>query len=361
MARPARARIHLDAIRHNTQLARTLAPKSRLMAIIKGDAYGHGAVPVARALAEIVDGFGVACIEEARLLREAGIEHRLLLLEGMFTAEELTEIDELRLDVTVHSAYQWQAIEQADLSHPIRVWLKVNTGMNRLGFAPDAIPEWVDRITRSRQVHDLILMTHAAGADALFSTKTQEQLARFQAVAEACPASPATSMANSPSVLGWPETHLDWIRPGMMLYGANSLPETPADNRRPELKPAMSLESAVIAERWIEPGETLGYGERFRAVNRMRVGVVALGYADGYPRNAPNGLPVQIDGHDSQLIGRVSMDMLTVDLSHLPNTGVGSRVEFWGPNVPIETIARQCDTIPYELVSQITARVPRIY
>lgn len=355
MARPARARIDLDAIRHNARLARTLTPRSRLMAIVKGDAYGHGAVPVAQALADIADGFGVACIEEARELREAGIEHRLLLLEGHFTADELAEIDQLRLDVTVHSDYQGSALEQADLNQPVAVWLKMNTGMNRLGFAPDVIAERVQQLGHSRQVSERILMTHLAQADDLGAPTTHNQLARFDAVANQCPDMPH-SIANSPGVLGWPDTHRDWIRPGMMLYGANPIADT-----HPGLKAAMTLESAVIAERHIEPGETLGYGEHFRANRPMRIGVVAMGYADGFPRHAPNGLPVQVDGKDTQLVGRVSMDMLTVDLSDLPDAGVGSRVEFWGPNVPVETIARECGTIPYELVSQVTRRVPRSY
>jgi len=355
MARPARARIDLNAIRHNARLAKTLAPNSQLMAIVKGNAYGHGAVPVARALADQVDGFGVACIEEARELRDAGILDRLLLLEGFFTADELDEIDRLQLDVTVHSDYQWHAIEQANLGQPIAVWLKVNTGMNRLGFAPDDIPDLIQRLDRSRQVSERILMTHLAQADDPGASTTKDQLARLDALLDQCPNQPL-SIANSPGVLGWPATHADWIRPGMMLFGANPIADT-----QPGLKAAMTLESAVIAERRIEPGDTLGYGEHYRANRPMRIGVVAMGYADGFPRHAPNGLPVQIDGHDSELVGRVSMDMLTVELTDLPDAGIGSRVEFWGPNVPIETIARECGTIPYELVSQVTARVPRFY
>ncbi len=357
MSRAAKASINLDAIRHNYLLAKQLAPGARAVAIVKADAYGHGAIAVARALAPIADAFGVACLEEAVSLRKAGIDHRLLLLEGFFCADELDTIDRLRLDIVIHSLHQLDQLEQARLKQPVRVWLKLDSGMHRVGLNPADFSAAYQRLQVCVQVAEVVLMSHFARADESDVSATRDQLSLFKQTTEGMTA--PVSLANSPAILSCPASHGDWIRPGMMLYGASPL-ETPNANSR-QLRPAMTLSSEIIAIRDLQAGDPVGYGTRFRCERPTRVGVVAMGYGDGFSRHAQNGTPVLVNGQRCPLIGRVSMDMLTVDISNLPEAKIGDKVVFWGEQLPVEEVAQGCDSIPYELVTTLTSRIPREY
>ncbi|MCQ4348605.1 alanine racemase [Pseudomonas stutzeri] len=353
--RPARALIDLDALRHNYRLARELSG-ARALAVVKADAYGHGAVRCAQALAPEADGFAVACIEEALELRAAGIRAPILLLEGFFAADELALIAEQQLWCVVHSAWQLEAIERSALARPLHVWLKLDSGMHRVGLQPEEYRAAHARLLASGKVAKIVLMSHFARADEPDCPRTAEQLAVFRAATAGLGGE--LSLRNSPAVLGWPEVPSDWVRPGIMLYGAS--PFAQAQDSAARLQPVMTLESQIIAVRELPAGEPVGYGARFVSARPTRVGVVAMGYADGYPRHAPNGTPVVVDGVRTALIGRVSMDMLTVDLTELPQAGLGSRVELWGAQLPAGEVAAAAETIPYQLFCNLK-RVPRHY
>ncbi|WP_339405527.1 alanine racemase [Pseudomonas helleri] len=353
--RPARALIDLQALRHNYQLAREVTG-AKALAVIKADAYGHGAVQCARALEAEADGFAVACIEEALELRAAGIRAPVLLLEGFFEADELPLIVENDLWCVVHSLWQLDAVEQAALSKPIHVWLKLDSGMHRVGLHPGDYQAAYQRLQASANVSKIVLMSHFARADELGSVRSVEQVAVFLGARAALTAE--ISLRNSPSVLGWPRVPSDWVRPGLMLYGTSPFEEPQAVAAR--LQPVMTLESKVICVRELPAGEPVGYGAKFITSKPMRIGVVAMGYADGYPRQAPTGTPVLVDGVRSQLLGRVSMDMLCIDLTDVPHAGLGSTVELWGKNILASEVAAQADTIPYQIFCNLK-RVPRVY
>jgi alanine racemase len=353
--RPARALIDLQALRHNYRLARETTG-AKALAVLKADAYGHGAVRVAQALEAEADGFAVACIEEALELRAAGIHSPILLLEGFFEADELALIAEHDLWCVVHSLWQLEVIEQAPVRTPLTVWLKLDTGMHRVGLHPKDFKAAHQRLLASAKVGKIVLMSHFARADELGNPCSSDQVAVFEAARHGIEAE--ISLRNSPAVMGWPEIPSDWVRPGIMLYGA-----TPFDQPQPvadRLQPVMTLESKIICVRELPAGEPVGYGATFVTERSSRVGVVAMGYADGYPREAPTGTPVLIDGQRSQLLGRVSMDMLCVDLSHLPAAGLGSRVELWGKTILASDIATRAGTIPYRIFCNLR-RVPRLY
>ena len=353
--RPARALIDLSALRHNYQLARETTG-AKALAVIKADAYGHGAVRVAQALEAQADGFAVACIEEALELRQAGIRAPILLLEGFFEADELPLIVEHDFWCVVHSLWQLEAIEQTTVGKPLNIWLKMDSGMHRVGVHPADYESAYKRLLASGKVAKVVLMTHFARADELGSARTDEQVAIFQSAREGLAAE--VSLRNSPGVMGWPNVPSDWVRPGIMLYGATPFdqPQSVADR----LQPVMTLESKVICVRELPAGEPVGYGGAFVTERNMRIGVVAMGYADGYPRQAPTGTPVMIDGHRSQLLGRVSMDKLCVDLTHVPGASLGSRVELWGKKVLASDVATHAGTIPYQIFCNLK-RVPRLY
>jgi len=353
--RPARALIDLDALRHNYRLARELAG-SKALAVVKADAYGHGAVRCAQALEPEADGFGVACIEEALELREAGIRAPILLLEGFFDADELALIDQHDLWFVVQASWQIDAIERVRPARPFTVWLKLDSGMHRLGLAESAYRASLQRLQAMPHVRVAAAMTHFSRADELDSARTQEQLAIFQSVCDELGL--PRSLSNSPALLGWPDVHGDWARPGLMLYGATPFPASHPQADR--LKPVMTVSSKVIAVRELAAGEPIGYGARFVTPRPSRIGVVALGYADGYPQFAPNGTPVTIDGKPGELVGRVSMDMLTVDLTDHPGAGIGSSVELWGGQVRASELAARANTSAYRLFCGLK-RAPRIY
>ncbi|KPA89974.1 alanine racemase [Pseudomonas asplenii] len=353
--RPARALIDLQALRHNYRLAREVAG-ARALAVIKADAYGHGAVQCAQALEAEADGFAVACIEEALELRAAGIRGPILLLEGFFEADELALIVAHDLWCVVHSLWQLEAIEQAAIAAPITVWLKLDTGMHRVGLHPDDYQPAYRRLLATGKVAKIVLMSHFARADELDSPRSEEQVAVFEAARQGLAAE--VSLRNSPAVLGWPRIPSDWVRPGILLYGASPFDaEHPVASR---MQPVMTLESKIISVRELPAGEPVGYGGRFVTPGPMRLGVVAMGYADGYPRHAPTGTPVLVAGQRSQLLGRVSMDMLCVDLTDIPQAGLGSTVELWGRNILASEVAARAETIPYQIFCNLR-RVPRLY
>lgn len=346
--RPARALINLQALRHNYQLARKLCA-DKALAVVKADAYGHGAVACARALHDIADGFAVSCLEEALELRAAGVTLPIVLLEGFFEQEELAQIIENNLWCVVHSAWQLEAIELAVLLEPLTVWLKMDSGMHRVGFAPDEYQSVWQRLQASDNVASVVLMTHFARADELDSAGTQQQFQIFKQVTAGIQA--PISLCNSPALLAWPDIRSDWSRPGIILYGGQ-----PVAGQRlgaEQFQSVMTLESKIIAVRELAIGEPIGYGASFIASKPMRVGIVAIGYADGYPRHAPSGTPIAVDGSITQLLGRVSMDMLAVDLTRLADAGVGSHVELWGNSVSIDQVATCAGTISYELLCNV--------
>lgn len=363
MARPLHAVIDLEALRHNYRLARDLAPASRALAVIKADAYGHGAVACAQALEGLAPAFAVACLEEAERLREAGIATPIVLLEGIFSADELARVDALGLWTAVHSDWQVDALLAHRPRHPIPTWLKVDTGMHRLGFPPErATAIWERLAAAPEHVTDLHLMTHFATADALDPGYFAQQMQHVDRLAARLGA--PTCLANSPATLAWPRAHGTWNRPGVMLYGSNPL-EGENDAAR-ELRPVMTLRSEIIAVRDIERGEPVGYGGRWIASRRSRIGVIAVGYGDGYDRHAADGTPVLVDGQRCALAGKVSMDMATVDITEVPEAGIGSRVVLWGRDdsgevLSVDEVAAHCDTISYTLLTGILPRVPRHY
>jgi alanine racemase len=307
---------------------------------------------MARALAQ-ADGFGVACLEEALLLREAEIDHPITLLEGPFSGSELAEAARLGLETVIHHAEQLEMIEAARLERPLGCWLKVDSGMHRLGFDPEEVPAVWRRLSEAPAVRPPIrLMTQLASAQERDSDSVTRQLRCFNAATAGIAAE--RSIANSAAILAWPEAHAEWVRPGLMLYGVSPFGDRAGGDEG--LRPVMSLESRLIAVRGVRAGEGVGYGGSWRCPVEMPVGVVAIGYGDGYPRHAAAGTPILVNGKRASLIGRASMDMLTVDLRADPKAAVGDPVLLWGAGLPVEEVARWASTIPYELLCGVRAR-----
>lgn len=357
MTRPCQAHLDLSALRHNLALARELAPRSRLMAVVKANAYGHGAVTMARELAPRVEALAVACLEEALELRESGIDCPILLLEGVFSPDEWATAVRAGCWVTVDNSTQLQWLEQSRLPAPASVWLKVDTGMHRLGVTPDDVPAMHARLMASGKLAGApVLTTHFARADEPEQTMTGEQLATLHRACDGLPG--LRSAANSPAVLAWPDAHLDWVRPGYMLWGDSPFagPHPQADR----LRPVMRLLSSVISLRDVAPGESVGYGATWRAERPSRIATITAGYGDGYPRTASNGTPVLVRGHRARLAGRVSMDMITVDVTDLPEVAIGDAVELWGQELRVGEVARHSGTIGYELLTRMPSRPPRV-
>jgi alanine racemase len=355
MARPNQARLDLGALRHNVGVARALAPRSRVMAVVKANAYGHGAVTIATALQAAVDALAVACLEEAVELRNAGISLPILLLEGVFDAAELPLAAQLGLWLTIENQQQLRWLEQATLPAPVCCWLKVDTGMHRLGVAPADAAQFHQRLLDSGKLQgDVVTCTHFAAADDVHSLRTQEQLAAFDAL----PFCVLRSACNSAGLLAWPHAHYDWVRPGYMLYGNSPMLHDHPNAR--SLQPVMTLTSAVISVRDVAPGAAVGYGGTWVARRPSRIATVTIGYGDGYPRGAANGTPVLVNGQRAALAGRVSMDMITVDVTDLHNIEPGAEVVLWGAGLPLAEVARCADTIGYELTTRMPARTNRV-
>jgi alanine racemase len=351
MSRPILATIHLDALRHNLAVVRRYAPTSKVMAVVKANGYGHGLLNAAEGLCE-TDGFAVLGVNEGVALREAGYNQTILLLEGVFSADELPVAARNRMSLVVHNEDQLIMLESAGNSHMVDVFLKINTGMNRLGVPVGRFWSFYDRLRVCKSVGKITLMTHFAAADE--PDGVADQFSRFDDLTAEI--SSPRSMANSAALVRYPETHADWVRPGIMLYGATPFADQSAAEL--ELRPVMHFSSKIIAVQNLSVGQSLGYGHRFTAERPTRVGVVACGYADGYPRHAPNGTPIAIAGVMAHTIGRVSMDMLYADLTDIPHADIGSPVEMWGSQVPVDAVAEKAGTVGYELLCALAPRVP---
>ena len=352
MPRPACIDIDLNALAHNARLTRTLAGSSRVLAAVKADAYGHGMLPCAKVVAPLTDGLAVAHCEEALELRAAGITQPVVVLEGPFDRADIDAINSHGLGTVIHCEEQLQLISQHPLSVDCPIWLKVDTGMHRLGLSISAVDSSIERLTALGH-RNIILMSHLAMAEDPEAEVTQHQLKRWNDLSDRHELH--TSLMNSAALLGQLPSASDWIRPGYMLYGG--VPGHRFENVPTQA--VMTLRSEVMAVRDIASGESVGYGARWRAERDSRIATVAVGYGDGYPRTADNGTPVLIDGHRFPLVGRVSMDMLTVDITDAPHLAVGAQVELWGKHLGVDEVARHAGTIGYELVTRLTARLPR--
>lgn len=352
MPRPISATINLSALRHNLSIVRHHAGATKIWSVVKANAYGHGLARIWQGLAA-TDGFALLDLNEAIMLREQGWQGPILLLEGFFQPQDLVLLDYYRLTTTVHSDWQLEAIKAARLSAPLNIYLKLNSGMNRLGFPvgqAETIWQWAKSLSN---VGEVTLMSHFANADNHIGAQTQFSL--IQQASEHIPA--ARCFANSAAILRNPATHYDWVRPGIILYGASPSGEV-ADIAGIGLQPVMSLNSEIIAVQSLSAGHSVGYGSRYTASATQRIGVVACGYADGYPRLAPSGTPIRVDGILTQTVGSISMDMLTVDLTPCPQAQIGSKVEVWGENQPIDDVAKAAGTVGYELMCALANRVP---
>lgn len=354
MMRLIRARIDSAALRSNLAVIRSRAPHSRVMAMVKANAYGHGLVPTALALPD-ADAFAVARIEEAQALRNAGISQRIVLLEGIQTADQLTMAAELQLDLVVHEFGQVELLEAWQGVLRFSLWLKVDTGMNRLGFPVGAFGTAWARLKALRPAPlELRVLTHLACADERTNPANARQLAALAPLIQGM--NVEVSIANSAALLDLPASHAQWVRPGLALYGVSPFAgELGADFG---LRPVMTLESTVLTVREVAAGEAVGYGAAWRAQRASRIAILAGGYGDGLLRSIPNGAPVLLNGVRVPLTGRVSMDMIAVDVTELPEVAVGDRAELWGPNLPVEELAAAAGTIPYELLCAVSQRVP---
>jgi len=355
MARNIVATVSTAALRHNLTQIRQLAPTSKVMAMVKANAYGHGLATVAMALQD-ADALGVASIEEALLIRKLGVKTDIVLMEGIFREEELPLVQTHSFTQVVHHWPQIQALQQYSnpLLEPFKVWIKINTGMNRLGFPLAEFDEAYRVLSSLNNIKLMGMMTHFSHADDKTSEQTALQLERFEKAVSGYPGEKC--LANSAAILAHPHAHADWIRPGLILYGASPFAQTAGSELN--LLPAMTLRSEIIAIRKIEQGEKVGYsGTWENAAKDCTIGIVAMGYGDGYPWHAKNGTPVLVNQHRVKTVGRVSMDMLAVDLSASPATKVGDPVILWGEGLPIEEIAQHAGTIPYELFCRFTERV----
>jgi alanine racemase len=352
MPRPIRAKISAGALAHNFLVAKAHAGGARLWAVIKANAYGHGVERAARAL-EAADGFAVLDFQEAARLRAAGSAKPILMLEGIFKPADLALLAKYRLTPVIHNPEQVEMLRLVELAGEIDVYLKVNSGMNRLGFTVDSLRPAYNALRLHPQVRDITLMTHFGDADGPVGIKAQldwfDELTRpFEAGQR--------SLANSAALIRFPEARGDWVRPGIILYGCSPFTDRSAESLG--LQPAMTLTSEIIATQHLQAGERVGYGFSYEAAGEMTIGVVACGYADGYPRHAPGGTPVLVNGKRTRTVGRVSMDMITVDISGIPEAYIGTPVTLWGEGLSADEVAASAGTLSYELLCALAARVP---
>ncbi len=349
------ATINLGALRHNLTQVRQKAPGSRVIAVVKADAYGHGLQRIAETLQTAVEMLAVARLHEAIELRENGIQSELLVLEGINDAEELAIATHHNLQLVVHHPRQIAIYQQA-VSVGISCWLKIDTGMHRLGFHPDTVKQAVQQLQASPAVHNLGLMTHLANADDPADASVACQIKRMEAVCQAYEL-PQT-ISNSAGIMAWPDSHADWVRPGLMLYGA--LPCQHSTAAAAGLQPVMTLSAALLAVRTVQKGDRVGYGGNWQATQAGTLGVVGIGYGDGYPRQISSTAQVLINQQRATIVGRISMDMLVIDLQDIP-ADAGDQVILWGEGLPIEEVAAWADTIPYTLLCGVMPRVQRVY
>ncbi|MHB1678628.1 MAG: alanine racemase [Sulfuriferula sp.] len=350
MSRPIFAHIDIAALQHNLAVARSHAGSSRIMAVVKANGYGHDLAWAAQGLAA-ADGFAVASLEEAISLRDLGWGKPILLLEGIFAADEISECVAHRLSLVVHHREQINMLRTARLTQPLAIFLKLNSGMNRLGFKPHEYAQALAEVQAIPMLSNITHMSHFATADETLGIAEQIAIIRPCFAASSYP----VSLANSAALFRYPSTCGDWARPGIALYGASPYADQTAAAL--QLQPVMTLHSQIIAVQTLQTGEALGYGRAWIADKPSRIGVVACGYADGYPRLAPTGTPILVNGQRTRTLGRVSMDMLFADLTELDEAGVGSPVILWGHGLPVELVARAASTVSYEL---LCARAPRV-
>ena len=364
MSRPIRAELSAAALQHNYALAKSKAPGSRVFAVVKANAYGHG-VDFARRALKSADAWATLELDSAVRLRNLGVTEPILMLEGFFSEDELPAFANQRLMTVVHNASQVAQMMKATLVRPLDTFIKFNTGMNRLGFTDGGGRYALGVAASGRSFGDITLMTHFANADGVEGVGLQmrEFKAWEKAAAELLKAKPFTvSVANSAAVLRYPDTHRDWVRPGIMLYGSSPFADASAEALG--LQPVMSLRSELIAVQNLDKGQAVGYGSAYIARRKMRIGIVACGYADGYPRHAPgtneHGTPVLVGGKRTRSIGRVSMDMLCVDITDIPVAKEGTPVVLWGEGLPIDEVAHAAGTVGYELMCAVAPRVPKV-
>ena len=353
----ATAHIDLEALKHNLGRVKQQAPNSKVMAVVKANSYGHGLHYIAQH-ASAADAFGVARIEEALQLRASGVVKPILLLEGFYSSGDLPVLVTNSIHTVVHCEEQLYDLEKASLENPVVVWLKIDSGMHRLGVRPEHFEHFVERLEACKNVaKPLRYMSHFGCADELDKPITQKQIELFLSLTKGCLGE--RSLANSAGVLAWPDSQLEWVRPGIILYGVSPLPNKTATDLG--FKPVMTLKSHLIAVRTVKSGESVGYGGNWASDRDTKVGVIAIGYGDGYPRMAPNGTPVLVNGRKVPMAGRVSMDMLTVDLGPDAKDKVGDEAILWGNGLDVEEVAHHIGTIAYELVTKLTSRVDMEY
>lgn len=351
--RTATATINLSALVDNFTAIKLLAPKSKVLAVLKANAYGHGLALIAEALSQITDAFGVARIDEALALRASGITKPIVLLEGFFEAQDLAVLADNNLQTIVHNEQQLNEICNASLIQPLKVWLKIDTGMHRLGIDKQEFPRYYQQLSQSSNVQQpIILMSHLGSADDKSSSATDRQLSLFESITAG--KANELSLANSAAICNWPKTHFQWVRPGLLLYGVSPINDLLSNIN---ITPVMTLQSSLIAIRTLAAGETVGYGGAWKSKGKTKIGIIAIGYGDGYPRHAKNGTPVLVNGRRVPLIGRVSMDMITVDLGVNSTDTIGDIATLWGEGLAVEEVASCATTIPYELLCNISRRV----
>lgn len=358
MTRHTHATVRLDAIVQNLESARSYAPDANIIAVIKANAYGHGAIEVAHALQDRVPAFAVAFMDEAVELRDAGITRPILVLQGTNKVADVAEAAANDFWLMLHSRQQVERVLQSDTTSAVKVWVKADTGMHRLGLGLADLGSVLKDLSASKNVQkDIVLCTHLASADELQNPMTRRQVNLIREVAtnHRLP----LSIANSAAIMAWPEAHAEWNRPGIMLYGSNPLAQSTL--AAADLVPAMTMSSEIISIQQLATGDGVGYGLTWVADKPSTIGTVAIGYGDGYPRHAPNGTPVLVNGQRVPLVGTVSMDMLTVDLSQLEDVETGDPVELWGQNLSVNEVASHAGTIGYELLAGLTGRVPITY
>jgi len=352
MPRPIRATISAGALAHNLTVARRHAAGAKVWAVVKANAYGHGVERAARALAD-ADGFAVLDFQEAARLRVAGVTKPILMLEGFFKAVDVGQLNKYRLTPVIHNPEQLEILKHTKLDGEIDAYLKVNSGMNRLGFSAESLRPAYNALRMHPQVKSLTMMSHFADADG--PSGIQAQLDWFNELTKPFEVQ-QRSLANSAALLRFPEARGDWVRPGIMLYGCSPFADRSAEQLG--LKPVMTLTSELIATQRLQAGERVGYGFGYEAVGEMTIGIVGCGYADGYPRHAPTGTPVLVNGKRARIVGRVSMDMISVDISDIPEAYIGSPVTLWGEGLSADEVGAASDTLSYELLCKLTARVP---
>lgn len=357
MTRPSYIEIDLKAIQSNLSVAKNLAPRSKIVACVKANAYGHGAVEVSKAIGNSADLLGLACLEEALELRSSAIQAPCLLLEGCFDQDEWRTANEAGFSAVIHSPTQLEQFLGLALKEPMDIWLKLDSGMHRLGFAPAEYSLAYQQLEQSNNCRSIVLMSHFACSEELDNPFNDKQISVFSKSTSGL--SGEKSIANSAAILTNPNTHLDWIRPGYMLYGNSPMQGEVPESRM--LHPVMSFYSEVIALRHIGVGECVGYNHAWCADKPSTIAVVAVGYGDGYPRNAKNGTPVLIDGQPAATVGHIAMDMMLVDVTRMPNAQPGSKVELWGKELPVSRVAEHSGMSGYELLTRLTSRLPRSY